>query len=278
MKTTFFLLALLLVFNFSTFSQNTGTQLRIIFKLKDDGFKMINTPTGFTGIPQIDYISSKYHILSLQQIALGRKSCKSVFLAEFPSGINPDQVIANYQGVNDIEYAEQDLGTSDGSQLSITPDDPYYIKQWALNNDGSFNLEPAIAGADIDMERAWGINQGDSNIIIAVLSTGNKMDHPELAGRIWTNTDEIPGNGIDDDGNGYVDDVNGWDFVNNDNNPTDDNSAGTCLAGIIGAKGNNHLGDAGINWHANLMIIKALSSTGSGLWLDAANGTYYAVD
>lgn len=43
------------------------------------------------------------------------------------------------------------------------------------------------------------------------------------------NPGEVAGNGIDDDGNGKIDDMNGWDFVNNDNNPSDDNGHGTLL-------------------------------------------------
>ena len=49
-----------------------------------------------------------------------------------------------------------------------------------------------------------------------VIDDGVDFSHPDLAGRKWTNPDEIPGNGIDDDNNGYVDDINGWDFANND--------------------------------------------------------------
>ena len=84
--------------------------------------------------------------------------------------------------------------------------------------------------------------------VIAVIDSGIDLDHPELIGRLWVNDDEIPGNGIDDDSNGYIDDTWGWDFVNADSDPFDDNGHGTHLAGIVGAVGDNGIGIAGVNW------------------------------
>jgi subtilisin family serine protease len=71
-------------------------------------------------------------------------------------------------------------------------------------------------------------------------------------------------NGIDEDGNAYKDDLIGWDFVSNDNDPYDDNGHGTHTAGTIGAMGGNGLGVAGVNWNAQIMGLKFLSSSGSG--------------
>ena len=51
------------------------------------------------------------------------------------------------------------------------------------------------------------------SVVVAVLDSGIEIDHPDLAGSIWTNSDEVAGNGSDDDRNGYVDDVNGWNFI-----------------------------------------------------------------
>ena len=94
------------------------------------------------------------------------------------------------------------------------------------------------------------------------------MTHPDLAANIWTNPGENCGStdptitcagrtdGIDNDGNGYVDDVHGWDWVNNDNDPSDDINHGTHVAGIVGAVGDNGIGVAGVNWTVRLMPLK----------------------
>ena len=119
--------------------------------------------------------------------------------------------------------------------------------------------------------------KGDSSVIVAILDSGCKMDHPELAGRLWKNEREIPGNNIDDDNNGYIDDVYGWDFINDDNDPTDDNGHGTALAGIIGANWNNGIGFAGVNPHVKIMVIKVLDSFGIGNTSLNAKGIEYAV-
>jgi len=52
-------------------------------------------------------------------------------------------------------------------------------------------------------------------VVVAIIDSGVDIFHEDLDGKIWTNQDEIPGNGIDDDHNGYIDDVHGWNFLGN---------------------------------------------------------------
>jgi subtilisin family serine protease len=82
-------------------------------------------------------------------------------------------------------------------------------------------------------------------------------------------------NRLDNDGNGYIDDLIGWDFVNNDNNPYDDNNHGTHTAGTIGATGGNGTGVAGVNWNVEIMGLKFLSSTGGGSIANAVKALDY---
>jgi len=179
-----------------------------------------------------------------------------------------------------FEYVEPDYLAEKCATKAFIPNDRYFYRQWALHNEGTFNMGGMISpkpDADIDMPEAWEIEQGDSTLIIAILDSGCKMDHPELAGRIWRNPGEIPGNGIDDDENGFIDDVNGWDFVNDDNDPSDDDDGhGTRMAGIIGANTNNETGFAGINLKSKLMIIKVADSKGEALKSNVARGIVYA--
>lgn len=84
--------------------------------------------------------------------------------------------------------------------------------------------------------------------------------------------------GTDTAGNGYIDDLVGWNFVNNTNNPFDDNGHGTHVAGTIGAIGNNGRGVVGVNWEVQMAALKFLSASGSGSTSGAIAALNYAVN
>ncbi|MEM6801363.1 MAG: S8 family serine peptidase [Bacteroidota bacterium] len=165
-------------------------------------------------------------------------------------------------------------------QLSSIPNDPGLSNQWALNNQGQ---RGGNIGADIEAFAAWSI-QSEGAGILGLIDTGVDYTHPDLVENIWQNLAEDadgdgrvleqingiwqldPGDldGIDADNNGYIDDLVGWDFVENDNNPFDDNGHGTHVAGIMGAKGNNNIGISGIAWSTQIMALKAFDRHGTG--------------
>jgi len=265
-----------------TFSQdnNTYSANELIVKFRsnaDYNFKNCILKQKF-GNAVLDSLNNE---LKVQRIQLtGNKKKKDTYLLKFKTEQNINHLIKLYENTGLFEYVEPNyIGTGGGipGQLQVLPNDTHFSRQYGLYNDGSFSLSPATTDADIDMELAWDIELGSSSIIIAVLDAGVKMDHPELAGRIWENSNESD-NSIDDDNNGYIDDVVGWDFANDDNDPTDDYGHGTNVTGIIGANGDNSLGYTGVDWHSKLMICKILDENNSGFYSWWTDAIYYAVD
>ncbi|MEN8239768.1 MAG: S8 family serine peptidase [Actinomycetota bacterium] len=131
-------------------------------------------------------------------------------------------------------------------------DDPLFPDQWGFKNTGQSGGTP---GADIDAEAAWAFTEGDAGQIVAVLDSGIDLDHPDLVDRLWTNTAEIPGNGIDDDANGYIDDVNGWDMADDDSDVQDDLGHGTAVASVI-AGTRNSVGVVGLAPETTIMPVR----------------------
>jgi subtilisin family serine protease len=146
------------------------------------------------------------------------------------------------------------------------PNDTLFTNLWGLRNTGQMvNGFTGTAGDDIRFVAAWGLARPTTNqFVVAVIDTGVDYTHPDLAGNMWTNPGEIPGNGLDDDGNGYVDDYYGYDFVDNLPNPTDSGFHGTHVAGTIAAIGNNQLGVIGVDYQARIMALR-VSSDGNSM-------------
>ncbi|MGB5641495.1 MAG: S8 family serine peptidase, partial [Gammaproteobacteria bacterium] len=154
-------------------------------------------------------------------------------------------------------------------QFDYTPSDPLYPQQWHLNNEGE--LEAAIettkyvidldspADADVDAPEAWDLEQGNGDIVIAIIDSGVDLQHEDLVANLFINEGEIPDNGIDDDRNGLIDDVTGWDFLNYDNEPNDDYGHGTAVAGIAAASSDNAIGVAGVCPRCRILPIQILS-------------------
>ncbi|MCW3124598.1 MAG: hypothetical protein JWO03_256 [Bacteroidetes bacterium] len=140
---------------------------------------------------------------------------------------------------------------------SLVPNDTYFGNQWNMLNLGH-------AGADISATQAWQVNhsavtQTGDTIVIAVIDGTFDIYHEDL--NFFVNKNEIPYNGIDDDGNGYIDDYKGWNvFTNNDSVYDTFDAHGTHVAGIAAAKGNDSVGVAGVCWGAKVLAIDGSST------------------
>ena len=127
---------------------------------------------------------------------------------------------------------------------------------------------------DIDAPGAWTNRTGCAKV--AVLDTGVQIDHPDLKSNLWENTAD-PYNGRDDDSNGVVDDRYGGDVVDGNGSGDDKHGHGTHVAGIIGARGNNDRGIAGLCWSLKIVAVRVLDADGHGTWSQEIAGIDYAI-
>lgn len=191
------------------------------------------------------------------------------------------------------------------ASVSAYPNDPYLDALWAYENPGFYThyygsfpvTYYSRAGIDMKIPTAWKNyplkKEETRTVVIAVIDTGIDYRHPDLKDQMWINENEIPDNGIDDDGNGYVDDVYGWDFYNNDASichyietangytadPDDNDNHGTHIAGIIAATANNSIGIAGVASNVNIKIMSLKihgGSSSSGSVANAIKAIQYA--
>ncbi len=168
-----------------------------------------------------------------------------------------------------IEYGEPDYLVR---ASAFIPNDPDFSLQSNLQRDSIGGLNQ-----DIDAPQAWDIERNASSIVIAVVDSGIRATHEDLRDNLWRNPSEFP-NGVDDDGNGIIDDLHGFNAIADNGNIDDDDGHGTHVAGILGAKGNNGLGIAGVAWDVQLMSLKFLDETGEGSTSDAIQCVDYAIE
>jgi subtilisin family serine protease len=206
------------------------------------------------------------------------------YLVSLPRRVAVPDAADDLAKMQEVDFVEPNIlhyidETPNDELYAAYENQPAELQRWYFNGiDSDFNL---------NAETAWSITTGYSNVVIAIIDTGVAINHPDLAANIWSNTAEISGNGVDDDGDGYVDDVHGWDFYNDDNDPTPDLGDGsgdgnvfhgTFVAGCAAAVSDNHLGVAGASWHSRIMPLKVFTNTGGAPSSAIAEAIYYAID
>ena len=122
---------------------------------------------------------------------------------------------------------------------------------------GTTAEEPELAWGIpwIGADRVWELGYDGTGVVVAMIDSGTDYTHSDLAGRLWVNPDEIPGNRIDDDRNGYVDDIVGYDFGDDDPDPMDNDGHGTHTAGTVVGDGTGGV-ITGVAPGARIMICK----------------------
>lgn len=141
------------------------------------------------------------------------------------------------------EYCGSVTTKSTTSTSKAPFNDMLFEQQWDMLNDGS--LEGSVAGADVGVKDAWKLSAGDPRIVVAVIDQGIATIHPDLKDALWVNDAEMNGaDEKDDDNNGYTDDKHGYNFAENQGQPSvaAGSDHGTHVAGTIGATNNNRIG------------------------------------
>jgi subtilisin family serine protease len=136
-------------------------------------------------------------------------SKKALLALAFPISIS-----AAFGAVQVIPKAKQDLKAIAEIQSLVLKNAKGTLFQKSFMNvapENWFNLSPAEGSEGVVTEETYVTfpQPAGADIIVAVIDSGVDVNHEDLQGKIWTNKNEIPENGIDDDKNGYVDDVFG---------------------------------------------------------------------
>jgi subtilisin family serine protease len=253
-----------------------------------DNLKLSFNQDARTGIRKLDDLLEKFHVREAKQlfpvqkpIPDGKKSfttytgqvvdypkLTNIYVLKFDT-LNSQQsvfqVIEAFQQLKDfVVYAEPNYLF----EIDSNPNDTLYQFQYNANQ--------------MNVDSVWSIMQdsgvSDQNIVIAIIDTGVDTNHVDLHGKQYFNMIEANGlAGVDDDNNGFIDDLSGWDFVNNDKHPADDNSHGTHCAGIAVAA-HNQIGIAGISKGAKYLPVKGLESSGGSSASVLAQAVVYSAN
>jgi hypothetical protein len=193
------------------------------------------------------------------------------------SGVDIEEAAKEFKKNAAVEYAEPNYEwkLADLSDLPSAASDPGYGEQWHLLKTKTTDTWLFLSNE--------GIHPGGlRSVTVAIIDTGVDYTHQDLAGNMWVNGGEIPGNGLDDDNNGFIDDVHGCSVVysadQHSGNPMDLSGHGTHVAGIVAATAFNHAGGVGVAFNCQIMAIRAAQATGVISTQDIAEAVLYAVD
>jgi len=260
-----------------------------------DGFFEIKNENGVITTPFIwlNDLSYEYDIFYIKQLYkvkdkewnINGRYPSNVYNLRIKATHRTDELLEILKNRDEILFAELDSVL----KQDYTPNDPLIAMQWAIRV--------------IEAEKAWDFETGSENVIIGIVDSGIKWNHPDLRENVYINTAEIPGitinwetgeitggDGIDNDGNGYIDDIMGWDFcheiigvnLTERNNPYQvrpGNEHGTHVSGCAAAEGDNGIGVVGPAYKVKIMNTKHSPTNQSSPYIyNGYAGVYYCTD
>ncbi len=234
------------------------TQFRpgeLIIKIRDELPSLsrgLMSNTTKTGSRNLNLLNEQFGVKSAEQVfrtqAGGRmieedRSLANILLLNLRQDVDETTALRAYASLDEVEYAELNYLY----YIFGVPNDPFFSSQYGLYSESNQGID-AVSG--------WDIETGNNSVIIAIVDTGVDYTHEDLSGKV----------------------MKGYDFVNDDFDPRDDNGHGTHVAGIAGAIANNGRGIAGVCQECSIMAIKVITADGSGANSWIANGIANAVN
>lgn len=223
-------------------------------KLQKEDDHILVKVDGGDGLPSAKWLNS-YGISKLSRLY----SSSDWYRADILEGREITKVVQRLRADNCFSMVDYDyIGRGDALGFADVTTNPL-VEQ-------SSHFETANVFKAWEYMKEQGVPGGDPTVTVAVIDTGVDYNHEDLRANMWTNPNEIPGNGIDDDGDGYIDDVYGINVLDgaegaDAGDPMDDHGHGTHVAGIIAAA-NNNKGSVGIAYNCKIMAIKAGNGSG----------------
>ncbi len=211
------------------------------------------------------------------RVASPFKVLKQFRVIEVPATLSLEKTALALRADASVQYVE----TMNTYHAFDVKPEPFFDKQWSLHNTGESDGTP---GADVNILKAWEIEKGRPEVVVAVIDTGVDFTHTDLAENMWMNPGEKgkSADGIDNDKNGFIDDLYGWNFSESAaigspvRSPKDDHRHGTHCAGVIAAA-ENGFGIIGVAPHVRIMALKFLDKNGDGNTEGALRAMDYAM-